>query len=85
MERSLQPETFDTWLTRLPDDELLRISGIADQAFAEKVEDEAGIAQLITTAMRFSGQHENRRDSNGLQQFLYTARSRVPGMAATTP
>jgi len=61
MEKSPQeftpgPDNFDAWLTNLDDQELLRVIGVADQAFTDKIEDEAGFAQLIELSMRFNGQ-----------------------------
>jgi len=71
-EQSPQPEPdFDTWLTNLPDEELLRLTKASEQPFVGPTNDPLGLAEAIDIAMRYRGeQYQNEDDAtNGLMSF----------------
>lgn len=56
-EQSPQPEPdFDTWLTTLPDEELLRLTKAAEQPFVGPTDDPLGLAEAMDIAMHYRGE-----------------------------
>ena len=66
-----QSPNFDTWLTNLPDEEIIRLSRAAEQPFVNHSDDPEGLAEAMDIAMRFRGeQYQNEQDSTrGLISF----------------